>query len=165
MEVKVDVTMTTKDMFNFFMYHTYSKPSGILSIVFGLGMFGLFAYYYGEVPSGQSIMYLLFGLFFIIYNPVSFYGRAKTQVKTAPIFKAPISYTFNKEGIRTEQNDEKAQVKWSDVYKIASTGKSVVIYMDKSRASIIPLKQLGSKYMELAELAKANMEPKKVKLR
>lgn len=164
-EIKVEVKINVGDMYNFFIYHTYSRFSGAFSIIFGLGMFGIMAYTYGKVTFGQSILYGLFGIFFLVFNPMNFYARAYKQVKKSPAFQEPIFYTFNKEGITTSQKDESATVKWSDIQKVASSKRSIIIYASKVRANIIPKQAIGDNYNNLVELIKTNVEPSKIKIK
>lgn len=161
MEVKIKVG----DMYNFFMYHTYSRVSGIMSIIFGLAMFGLLAYSYKEISQGQSYLYFLFALFFLLFNPINFYARAIKQVKTNPTFNEPITYVFGREGITTQQNKESATVKWSDVQKVVSSGRSIIIYLSKVRASIVPKNAIGENYEVLVDMLQKNLEPSKLKLK
>ncbi len=164
-EVKVEVKINVGDMYNFFMYHTYSRVSGVFSIVFGLAMIGLMIITYGQVPIGQSYLYVLFGIFFIIFNPLNFYARAYKLVKKTPTFQEPIFYTFNKDGITTKQNTQSFTVKWEEVQKIAHSKRSIIIYMSKVRANIIPKQAVGDNYNRLLEVMKENVEPAKVKIK
>lgn len=164
-EIKVEVKIKVGDMYNFFMYHTYSRVSGILSAFFGLAMFGLLAYTYGEVTQSQSFLYFLFGLFFLVFNPLNFYARAHKQVKTIPTFQETIYYTFKNEGITTKQNNESATVKWSEVQKVVSSGRSIIIYLSKVRANILPKESIGENYNDLVEMIQKNIEPSKVKIK
>lgn len=164
-EIKVEVKIKVSDMYNFFMYHTYSRLSGLFSIFFGVAMFGLLAYTYGDVSNGQSLLYALFAIFFLIFNPVQFYIQAQKQVKTAPIYREPIIYIFSKEGITTKQNTESATVKWNDVQKIASSGKSIIIYLSKTRANIVPKDAIGDKYDSLIKMIQNNLESSKLKMK
>lgn len=164
-DIKVEVKINVGDMYNFFMYHTYSKMSGVFSIFFGFAMIGLMIYTYGQVPIGQSYLYVLFGIFFIIFNPLNFYARAYKLVKKTPAFQEPIFYTFNKEGITTKQNTQSATVKWDEVQKIVHSKRSIIIYMSKVRANILPKQAVGDKYNSLLEVIKNNVEPTKVKIK
>ncbi len=165
MELKIDVKLKVMDMYNFFMYHTYTKVSGILSIFFGVATAVMLVVTYGEVQSGQSLLYLMFTIFFLVYNPVSYYLRALKQVKTVPIFQNPITYKFDSTGVITTQNGESAKIEWKDVVKIVSTGRSIVIYLSKVRASILPKEQIGQDYETLVKIIKDNVEETKVKIK
>ncbi len=164
-EIKVEVKIKVGDMYNFFMYHTYTRVSGIMSIFFGLAMFGLLAYSYKEVSQGQSYIYFLFALFFLLFNPLNFYARALKQVKTNPTFSEPIVYVFGKEGVTTKQNKESATVKWNDIQKVVSSGRSIIIYVSKVRASIIPKNAIGENYNAMVEMLQKNIEPSKLKIK
>ncbi|MBA4688134.1 MAG: YcxB family protein [Candidatus Galacturonibacter soehngenii] len=164
-EITVEVKIDVGDMYNFFMYHTYSKMSGVFSIIFGLGMIGLMILSYGQVPIGQSYLYVLFGIFFIVFNPINFYAKAYKLVKNTPTFQEPIFYTFNKEGIMTKQNTHSATVKWEEVQKVVHSKRSIIIYMSKVRANIIPKQAIGDSYNSLLELIRNNVESVKVKIK
>ncbi|MFA9377702.1 MAG: YcxB family protein [Lachnotalea sp.] len=164
-EIKVEVKINAGDMYNFFMYHTYTRASGILSAFFGVAMFGLMAYTYGQVAASQSIIYMLFAIFFLVFNPINFYARAQKQVRTIPTFKEPIFYTLSNEGITTEQNNESATIKWSEVRKVVSSGRSIIIYVSKVRANILPKKAIGDNYNALLGVLEKNLEPSKIKIK
>lgn len=164
-EIKVKFKIDVKDMYHFFMYHTYSKVGGVFSIVSGLLLFAWAVYTKGNVAQGQSFLYILFGLLFIGLNPIQFYLKAYKQVKTVRTFQTPISYIFNQEGITTMQEEESATIKWEDIQKVVTSRRSIFIYVSKVRANIIPKQAIGDNYNELAELIKNNMEPSKVKIR
>lgn len=165
MEIKLDVKLKVNDMYNFFMYHSYTRASGILSLFFGAAMGILLLLTYQEAPAGQNLLYLMFCIFFLIYNPVAFYFRALKQIKTSPIFQSPITYTFDASGITTMQNSESAKAEWKDVVKVVSTRRSIIIYLGKVRASILPKDCIGDKYDALVEMIKKYVDESKVKIK
>lgn len=165
MEIKVDIKLKVLDMYNFFMYHTYTRFSGILSLIIGIAIAVMLVTTYGEVDTSQSLLYLMFTIFFLVYNPVSYYWKALKQIKTVPIFQNPITYKFDSTGIVTMQNGESAKVEWKDIVKVVSTGRNIVIYLSKVRASILPKEQIGNDYEALVEMIKANVEANNVKIK
>lgn len=164
-EITVEVKIDVGDMYNFFMYHTYSKMSGVFSIIFGFAMIGLMFLTYGQVPIGQSYLYVLFGIFFIIFNPINFYAKAYKLVKKTPMFQESIFYTFNQEGITTKQNKESATVKWEEVQKVVHSKRSIIVYVSRVRANIIPKQAIGDNYNSLLEIIRNNVESVKVKIK
>lgn len=164
-EIKIDVKMKAEDIYNFLMFHTYTKISGMLSAVLGLVMFGILIYNYKDASQGESLVYFIFGLFFLIFNPINFYIRARKQVKTNPAYKEAIIYIFSKEGITTKQNEKSVMLKWSDIKKVVSTGKSIIIYISNVRASIIPVKAIGENYDVLIDMLQQNVEPAKYRMK
>lgn len=164
-ELTFQVKINTGDLFHFFMYHAYSRFSGIFSIVFGLAMFVLMAYTYGSVPIGQSILYGLFGLFFLIFNPINFYMKAYSQIKNSKAFHDPIIYTFHEEGVTTKQKEESATIPWGNIQKIVTTKRCIILYVTKVRANIIPKNVVGNDYDQLIQVIKKSMEPVKVRIK
>ena len=165
MEIKLDVKLKTMDMYNFFMYHSYTRFSGLLSIHLGAAMAVLLVSTYNEVQAGQSLMYFLFCLFFLIYNPVAFYLRALKQIKTAPLFQKPITYKFDSTGIQTIQGGESAKVKWENILKVVETRRCIIVYLSKVRASVIPKESIGSEYTNLTDMIKKYVDKSKVKIK
>jgi hypothetical protein len=101
----------------------------------------------------------------LIFNPINFYIRARKQVKTNPAYKESITYIFTNEGITTKQNDKSAMLKWSDIKKVVSTGKSIIIYISNVRVSIIPIKAIGDNYDALIDMLEQKVEPTKYKIK
>lgn len=104
MEVKFEVKMTPQIMYNFMLNHTYKSLTGVLGVLFGIASFILFGITLGKTTSIFSILYLLFGIWFILYLPVSLYMRSKRQVKNNAVFQKPITYVLNEKGIQIIQD-------------------------------------------------------------
>ena len=51
MEVKFDVKMTQKIMYNFLLSHTYKSFSGVVGVLFGAVALVVFAMTFGKVES------------------------------------------------------------------------------------------------------------------
>ncbi|WP_099466745.1 YcxB family protein [Konateibacter massiliensis] len=164
-EIKIDTKINVGDMYNFYLHHTYSGIGGLISIVFGLAMFVVAAYTYGDVPQGHSVIYIIFGFFFLFFNPINYYLKAVKVVKTTPTYKEPISYHFHDEGITTSQKEESTTIKWEDVQQITASRRSVLIYMTKQRANIIPRRAIGENYEDFAAVVTEKLEPSKIKLK
>lgn len=164
MEVKVEVKMTPKIMYNFMMNHTYRSLSGILGVVFGILSFVMFAVTLGEVSQTFSMLYLLFGIWFVFYLPINLYMRSNRQVKNNAVFQKPITYAVSDKGIWVIQGEQKAECKWDSIQKVCKTGKSILVYSGRRNAFVLPKEAIGTQYDALVELFRKNMPKKKVKL-
>lgn len=165
MEVKFDVKMTQKIMYNFLMNHTYRSMAGVMGILFGVAAFVIFGITLGYAETFMSVLYLLFGIWFLLYLPVNLYLRSGKQVKSNPVFKKPLHYTINDEGITTEQDDQQAQMKWEDLVKVTETKMSLLIYTGKRYSFVLPKEAMGSQYKDVAALIKKHMPDRKVKMK
>lgn len=165
MEVKFDVKMTQKIMYDFLMNHTYRSMSGIAGVLFGLGAFVIMAVTWGNVPEWQSMVYLLFGVWFLLYQPVSLYMRAAKQVKLNPTFKKPVTYIMNDEGITTMQEDKQAVIAWEDMLKVTETKLSLLAYTGKRYSFVLPKESMGEQYETVVKLIRGHMDANRVKIK
>lgn len=165
MEVTFDVKMTPKIMYDFLMNHTYKSPTGVLGVLFGLFAFVILGVTWGKAEGWQSILYGLFGFWFILYLPVNLYLRSARQVKMNPTFQKPITYTVTQEGITTSQEKQKATMKWEDMMVVKETKKSILVYTGKRSCVVLPKESMGEKYQDVVALIRRCMEPGKVKIK
>ena len=163
MEVKFEVKMTQKVMYNFLMNHTYRSMTGISGVLFGVAALAILGVTYGNVPTWQSGAYLLFGVWFLLYLPVSLYTRAAKQVKLNPAFKKPITYIINEEGVTTMQEDKKAVIAWEDMMKVTETKLSLLAYTGKRYSFVLPKECMGGQYEDVVKMIREHMEPPPVK--
>lgn len=74
MEEKITVNMTADYLFDFTLYHTYSKFAGFLTNVLGLAIafMGIIMMVMGKIHGVQLVVYLLAAAAFIAYTPAAF---------------------------------------------------------------------------------------------
>ncbi|MDO5424753.1 MAG: YcxB family protein [Eubacteriales bacterium] len=164
MEIKFDVKMTQKAMFDFMLRHAYSGASGFVGTFFGISAFVVAVVTFGDVQTWQTILYAAFGVWFIFYLPVSLYFRSVKQVKLNPVFKNPLSYILTEEGIRTIQGDKQADVEWDSLYKVRETKHNLLVYTAKRYAFVWPKESMGDQYPEIVKMIRAHAAAEKVKL-
>ena len=64
------------------------------------------------------------------------------QIRSQESFKEPLVYNICDEGIVIRQNDQRADIVWSEVRKVIETKKAVFIYTSPVRAFIFPKDQV-----------------------
>ena len=164
MNAEFNIQMTTGAMYKFLMYHTYHKFSGFLSIILGLVLIG---YYIS--PSGHaaqnSLVYLVFGILFLVYEPWTLYTKAAQQTKLNPVFKEPLNYQVTEEGIKILQGEAVNELNWEQVYKVRETAQSILVYTNARNAFICVKKQMGAEEQTVKELLKAHVPAAKRKLK
>ena len=105
MKVDINVKITEKDLNSFMLYHNYAGFQGKLSIVLGILAIIASVSTYGKVDTIYTIAYVAFGIILIVYTPVSIKMRSKKQFLLTPVFKEPIHYTIDEEGIQRFRKD------------------------------------------------------------
>lgn len=158
MTIEFDVQMTTSKMYDYMLYHTFRSFSGIMGEIVGIMLIA--CYFAVHKP-----LYLLAGIIVVLYLPVALYVNAKKQVSLNPVFKTPLHYILDEEGISVHSGDAADSQKWEDMHKAVSSGKSIIIYTNKINACIFPKADLGDKLPDVIKMISTHMEPKRVIIR
>lgn len=158
MEMKFDVKVTSGILYDFLMYHNYSKVSNLIANIVGAMLL------IGGIVNSH-IGFIICGAVVLLYLPVSLFLKAKQQQLASPAFKKPLHYRLTEKGVYVSQDEQEELLKWEDMYKAVSTQKSIVLYTTRINAFIFPRKDLGTDVPKLIEIISVNMDPKKVKIR
>ncbi len=153
-KLELNVSLTEKQYYHFNLYHCYHSFNGFLSVFLGLlcmlyGVFGIANQ--GSYTTLQIVLFFVFGLVVLVYNPISLYMRSKNRFLQNPVMKNPVTYTFSKTGIMLQQGEIKEEMKWENLYKIIKTKESMIFYVTRFNANIIPLSQMDDKYHEVCK--------------
>ena len=156
--VELDVKITSGDLYDFLLRHSYNSVSGLLGAVIGaLGVVvGI---------SRQYWIYLILGGVILLYLPWTLYIKSKQQAVNNPVFKEPLHYVLDENGITNSQGDSSTCQKWEDCLKAVSTGRSIIVYTAKNNATIFPKSQMQDKTTDVIEMISTHMPPTKVKIR
>ena len=103
--VELDVKITSGDLYDFLLRHSYNSVSGLLGAVIGaLGVIvGI---------SRQYWIYLILGVVILLYLPWTLYIKSKQQAVNNPVFKEPLHYVLDENGITISQGDSSTCQKW-----------------------------------------------------
>lgn len=133
--------MTDIYLFDFTLYHTYSKLAGFLTNI------------------------LVAAIVFIVYTPLLLKYRSKKQVKRIERYHVPNEMTFNDEGIQVEFADKKETYEWEQIQKVVTTPKTIGFYYETEKTLIVPKPDFGDKFVPILTLATKKLEPARVHLR
>lgn len=158
MEIEFDIQMTSADLYDYMLHHTFSGASGLIGSVVGALMVVAGA-------SGRGILCLIAGIVILLYLPITLFLKSKQQFLGNPSFQKPLHYKMTEEGIEVSQGEETQCQKWDDMYKAVSTTRSIIVYTSSVNASIFPKKEMGEKTSAVIEMISTHMPAKKVKIR
>lgn len=165
MTVKFNVKMTDKIMYDFLLYHNYTSMTGLVGAILGVLLLGV-AVMKGTAGDIQTaILFFAISIFVLMSTPMTLKATAKNQVKNTPMFQEPLEYEISDEGIMVSQNEESALNEWKEFEKIISTSKSLILYITRVRAIILPRESMGDDYMKVVEMISKNVPAKRVKIR
>ena len=167
MEEKITVTMTPDFLFDFTLYHTYSKLAGFLSNVLGLAIafMGIILLVTGKIHGFQIVFYLVAAAVFIAYTPVLLKVRAKKQVSTIKKYKYPNIYTFGEQGIDVTYEETSEHYPWEKIEKVVTAPKTIGFYYGKDDALIIPKQDFKDRFVPIMTMVTKHVRPGSVKFR
>lgn len=167
MEEKLSVQMTKEALFDFLLYHTYSKFSGFLTNVLGaaVGIMGIILLATGRIKPVHLVFYLAAAVAFIAFTPLQLKHRAKKQMELNEEYQTKWEYTFNEHGITAVRGDKAEEVAWEQIERVATTPKTIGIYYGKDHAFIIPKQAFGSRFVAVMKVIAQHIDPQKVRLR
>lgn len=165
MTAEFDVSITSKDMYRFNMYHAYHGFQGIFATVIGILVLIVAVATAGKVDTMYTVLYAVFGLIFLVYVPFSLYMRSKQQIMSSEILKQSLHYKVDEEGVHVSQNDQTADLLWNQIYKVVSTKSNLLIYSSRVNAYVIPKSAIGKEYEKITQLAVNHLEKYRLKLK
>ena len=158
MKAEFDVNMTTGKMYDYMLRHTFTSFAGVVGEVLGIVLV------VGFFVTGQWL-YLIAGVVCVVYQPIALYMRARRQVNSNEVFKAPLHYTLDDEGITVKSGDNTDSLPWEKMYKAVSTNRSVILYTGRVNACIFPKDDMGDRKDEVIRIISTHMDPKQVNIR
>jgi len=156
--VELTIKIEAGDLYDYMLRHSYNSASGILGSCFGAVMI-VFAL------STSQWIFLVGGLFLLLYLPWVLFIKSRQQILNNPVFKEPLHYRLDEEGLTISQGETQTCQGWEDMYKAVSTGRSIILYTSRVNATIFPKKQLGDQKAAVVSVISAHMPPAKVKIR
>lgn len=164
MSAEFDVTITDKDMFRFNIYHAYHGFQGIIATLVGLWVLVVAGLTFGKVSVLNTILYIIFGILFLVYVPGNLYLRSKKQVSSSDVLKNALHYRIDDAGIHVSQGEQTADLEWKQIYKMVSTRSQLLIYSSRVNAYIIPKEIIEQQYEAILGLAISHLESYRLKM-
>ena len=165
MPLKFDITLTAEDMYRFNMYQTYSGFHGWFSIAFSILIFVVAGVTRGKIEAAYTALYIVFGIVFLVYPPVSLYLRSKRTLAMSEVLRGTLHYEVDEEGLHVSQKEESALLPWEQIYKMVATKHNVLVYSSRINAYVIPRAQLWESYAALQTQAAAHLPAYRLKMK
>ena len=151
-EMKFEVKLTAKELWQFSMYHANSGAMGLFNVIFTAAALFLLVFRWGTLTAAYRLLLLGCVLIFTVLQPILLYGKVKRQAKS-PAITEPMYLTFNEEGLKVEQSGQQAEFTWEQMGRMDRKLSLVVLYMDRVHAYLLPRKLLGEQEEAFFEMA------------
>ncbi|MEY8284337.1 YcxB family protein [Lachnospiraceae bacterium 50-23] len=164
---KMTVHMTKETLYDFLLFHAYSKFSGFLINILGLAIafMGILLYITDRTNAFGVCLYLAAALVFLASTPLQLKIRAKKQVLVNEEYCNPVEYTFSEEEIRVECGGKERSYQWEEIGRAVVTPKTIGIYYGKEQAMILPKQDFGEQFAPIFKLIAARLGQSRVRMR
>lgn len=164
---KMTVNMTREVLYDFLLFHAYSKFSGFLINILGLAIafMGIIMYTIGKTGAAGVAFYLMAAVIFLGSTPLQLKMRAKKQVQINEEYCNPAEYTFSEEGISVEIKDTRREYTWEQIKRAVVTPKTIGVYYEEDKAMILPKEQFGDKFVDIFTIIATQLGQSKVRMR
>lgn len=156
--VELDIKIGAGDLYDFMLMHSYNQVSGLLGSILGALMVIVSL-------NTKNWLLLIGGILLLLYLPWVLFIKSRQQILANPVFKEPLHYVLDENGVTISQGDSVTTQSWDDMVKAVSTTKSIIVYTSKVNATIFPKNQVGDKKAAVIEIISTHMPPAKVKIR
>jgi len=156
--VELDIKIGAGDLYDYMLMHHFSSAAGVMGGAVGALMVIM-------ALSSKQWLFLIGGIVLLAYLPWTLFIKSRQQALNNPVFKQPLHYVLDENGITISQGEESTSQPWEQMVKAVSTSKSIIVYTSRVNATIFPKKQMGDKTASVIEVISKNMPPKKVKIR
>lgn len=160
--------MTKEALFDFLLFHAYSKLGGFLINVLGLAVafLGIIMFVSGRTETIGVVSYLCASFAFLAYTPIQLKVRAAKQIQVNPKYCRPVEYTFlEEEGIIVEWDGEKRAHSWDEILRAVVTPKTIGIYYKEEEAMIIPKTDFGDQFGEIFQMIARHLGMNRLRMR
>ncbi len=165
MPIEFDIKLTPKDMFRFNMYQAYSGFQGWLSVALSVILFVAAGMTWGEADGTRTALYVLFGVVFLVYTPLTLFLRSKHAIAASEVLSGALHFAVDETGFTVSQKEASASLAWEQIYKMIATKNNVLVYSSRINAYIIPREQLSEKYKALLALSKKKLPKYRIRMK
>lgn len=165
MQEKIEVCLNEQFLFDFMMYHTFSKFSGFLVSLLGVSVAitGVLMKLLGRASWLQLLFYIISAVVFLAYVPLQLRKRAKTYCRNQEDEVRNTEYCFDEEGIRVSGSEQKFYP-WEQISSVVAAPKTIGFYYAKEDALIIPKEQFGDSFITIMKLTSEHIGRDRMRL-
>lgn len=159
--------MTKETLYDFLLFHAYSKFSGFLINILGLAIafMGIILYITDRTNALGAGLYLAAALVFLASTPLQLKMRAGKQVLVNEEYCNPVEYTFSEDEIRVEYGGKEKTYQWEEIERAVVTPKTIGIYYGKEQAMILPKQDFGEQFVPIFKMIATMLGQSKVRMR
>lgn len=165
MQETIKVKLTEDSLYDFVLFHTYSKFSGFITNILGLAVvfMGIILYVWGKINFTSLSVYIIVATLFLCFTPFRIRVNARRMLKNNEMLREPCEYCFEDKGIWKTYGTKRILYKWEDIQKIVATPKTIGVYYATDEALILPKYAFEDRFMNVMKIVTMHVSREKVK--
>ena len=165
MQETIQVQLTEDTLYDFILFHTYSRFSGFITNILGLAIafMGIILFVMKKADFSEISFYIVAATAFLCFTPLRIKWNAKRLLENDDAFKEASAYCFCQDGIWREQQGKRVLYSWEDIQKIVATPKTIGIYYTTDEALIVPKAAFGDRFINVMKIVAMHVRREKVK--
>ena len=104
--MQFDIKLKSQDMYRFNMYQTYTGFHGWFSIIVSIIIFIVAGLTYGGLDITYTVLYIAFGIIFLLYMPVTLWLRSKSALAASEVLRGTLHYLVDENGFTVSRGRE-----------------------------------------------------------
>ena len=143
MKVGFEVKMSKEILFEFLIYHTYRGIKGILLLAVGVicWIAAIVSFILGQTTWGLVLVFIF--VFCLLIIPIILWFSAREQMQMSSVYRMPIQYSLEKDGLEVVSGEKKKLFSWKDMSNVLITPKLLVLYRGSQTAFMFPKEDIG----------------------
>lgn len=147
--------ITAKDFWVLTMTQTYKAFTGIINIIFTVGMIGLLIKFYSPEHVIRNILIVIGILIFPVFQPLCMYLYSMKQVEGIP---KGMTLSFNGSGMHVATMTDRENIGWKKISRIIKAKNMIILYTASNSGYMISNRMLDGKKDEFYEYCVGNMK-------
>lgn len=165
MPVKLKIKLDASSMAEFMLYHVYTGPVGILTLILAVLNAGSVVVFASRREWAMMFLFLVFVFLIVVALPMYIRHRVAKQMKNSRRVAAEVTYIFNEEGIETITEEDRGKASWQAFKKAVSRKEILILYAKSGQAIILPISQMEEQYTAVVNLIFTHMPAPAVRIR
>lgn len=155
-ELRFHVELSTKDLWQFSMYHSNSGMLGWFNVIFTVTALFLLITRWGHLTVAYRLLLVVCVLLFTVWQPALLYYKVRRQSKKTTSMQ-PMDLVFYGKGLKVCQGKQSAKFAWEQMARIDKKASMVILYMDRVHAYLLPKSVMGDQEESFYEMVRAHL--------
>ncbi len=155
-KLQFHVELSTKDLWQFSMYHANGGMMGLFNVIFTVTALFLLIVRWGSLTVAYRLLLAVCVLLFTVWQPALLYYKVHKQSKRTTSLQ-PMELIFSDKGLKVCQGKESAKFPWENMARVDRKASMAILYMDRVHAYLLPKSAMGENEEAFYEMVRCHL--------